>query len=139
MIANAAKAEMGKKAWRQMEKDGVIERVKPGDNTDWASALHLAPKPGPGGGVRPCSDFRALNQKTVLDSYELPMLKDFTKKIAGAKFFSKVDLRSAFFNLPIWPPHKHKTTTLDPWGGDLRVQSTSVRSFQWTGLLAEDA
>ena len=115
LIANEAKAAAGKAAWDQMAKDGVIERVKPGDNTDWASPLHLANKPG--GGVRPCSDFRDLNSKTIVDSYELPMLKDFTKKISGAKHFSKVDLRSAFFNLPIWPPHKHKTTTLDPWGG----------------------
>ena len=115
LIANAEKAEKGRKAWQKMERDGVIERVKPGDNTDWTSALHLADKPG--GGVRPCSDFRLLNLKTILDAYELPMLKDFTGKISGSRFFSKVDLRSAFFNVPIWPQHKHKTTTLDPWGG----------------------
>ena len=79
MIANKAKAAEGKRIWQQMERDGVIERIKPGDNTDWASALHLADKPG--GGVRPCSDFRELNKKTILDSYQLPILRDFTNKI----------------------------------------------------------
>ena len=28
-----------------------------------------------------------------------------------------MDLKSAFFNIPIFPPHKFKTTTVDPWGG----------------------
>ena len=69
------------------------------------------------GGVRPCSDFRALNKRTTTDSYPLPLLRDFTKKIHGSKHFSVIDLRSAFFNIPIWPPHRYLTTTLDPWGG----------------------
>ena len=98
-----------------MLKDGVIEEVKGGTQTDWTSSLHLANKAG--GGVRPCSDFRALNLKTVCDAFPLPLLKDFTAKIHGSKVFSVIDLRSAFFNIPIWPPHKHKTTTLTPWGG----------------------
>ena len=115
LIADRKKAAMGKEIWEQMERDGIIERVKPGANTDWTSALHLANKPG--GGVRPCSDFRALNKLTVLDSYNLPLIRDFSSKIYGAKVFSRVDLRSAFFNIPLWPGHKHKTTTLDPWGG----------------------
>ena len=53
-----------------MEEDGIIERVEAGSNTDWTSCLHLASKPG--GGVRPCSDFRALNAKTVPDAFPLP-------------------------------------------------------------------
>ena len=115
LIANAAKAAEGRRIWKQMEKDGVIERVKPNANTDWASALHLANKPG--GGVRPCTDFRDLNRKTVLEAYQLPLLRDFQSKIHGSTTFSRVDLKSAFFNIPIWPDHKFKTTTVDPWGG----------------------
>ena len=115
IIMDSAKAAAGKEAWEQMERDGVIERVKPGTNTDWSSALHLAPKAG--GGARPCTDFRALNAKTICDAHPLPLLKDFTSKIYGSRVFSVVDLRSAFFNVPIWPPHRHKTLTLSPWGG----------------------
>ena len=51
IIMNSAKAAAGKAAWEQMERDGVIERVQAGVNTDWTSALHLADKPG--GGARP--------------------------------------------------------------------------------------
>ena len=42
LIADAAKAAEGRWIWKQMEEDWVIERVNPGANTDWASALHLA-------------------------------------------------------------------------------------------------
>ena len=46
LIADAAKAAEGRWIWKQMEEGGFIERVSPGANTDWASALHLANKPG---------------------------------------------------------------------------------------------
>ena len=93
---DSAKAAAGKEAWDQMIKDGVVEKVKAGTNTDWSSALHLVPKPGPGGGVRPCSDFRALNEKTLTDAHPLPLLRDFTGKIHGAKVFS---VRSIFHRI----------------------------------------
>ena len=115
VLADKEKDRKGREAWDKMLRDGVIEEVQPGTNTDWSSPLHLANKPG--GGVRPCPDFRLLNAKTVTDSHPLPLFKDFTKNIHGAVIFSKVDLRSAFFNVPIWPPHKHKTLTLSPWRG----------------------
>ena len=115
IIADSEKAKKGKEIWDQMLKDGIIEKVEPGSNTDWSSALHLADKPG--GGVRPCTDFRLVNQRTITDAHPLPLLRDFTSQLHGAKVFSIVDLRSAFFNIPIWPPHKHKTLTLSPWGG----------------------
>ena len=128
ILANAKKNEMGKEVWEKMEADEIIEKVQPGSNTDWSSALHLADKPG--GGVRPCPDFRVLNTKTVTDAHPLPLLKDFTKNIHGATVFSKVDLRSAFFNIPIWRPHRHKTLTLSPWRGSLCVQQVAI----WPGV-----
>lgn len=95
-----------------MIDEGIVSPVSASSNTDWTSALHIVAKAG--GGARPCSDFRALNSKTLQDSYPLPLLKDFTSQIQGCKVFSKIDLRSSFFNIPIYPPHKHKTTTLSP-------------------------
>ena len=53
IVMDSAKAAAGKAAWEQMEKDGVIERVSPDTNTDWSSALHLAPKQGQGAGSGP--------------------------------------------------------------------------------------
>ena len=70
-----------------------------------------------GNGWRVCVDFRPINNKTKSDCYPLPKLKSFTHKLKGAKIFSKVDLRSAFWNVAIHPDSISKTTTLSPWGG----------------------
>ena len=83
---NSAKAAAGKAAWEQMERDGVIERVKAGTNTDFSSALHIVDKPG--GGARPCTDFRALNKMTVVDAHPLPLLKDLSARIHGSRIFT---------------------------------------------------
>ena len=113
---NRTKNELGKKAWNKMLKDGIISPVSASSNTDWTSNLTIANKPG--GGVRCCSDFRQLNLKTLtLDAYPLPLLKNFTEKIHGCTVFSKLDLKSSFWNIPIHPDCRHKTTTLSPWGG----------------------
>ena len=70
-----------------MLKDGIISPVSASSNTDWTSSLHLANKPG--GGVRPCTDFRALNEKTTQDNFPLPLLKDFQEKIADIDIAAK--------------------------------------------------
>ena len=74
IIANSAKAAMGKEKWDQMEQDGIIEKVKPGSNTDWSGALHLTDKPR--GRVRPCTDFRLVNQREIVDAHPLPLIWD---------------------------------------------------------------
>ena len=114
LMANSEKAIKGKEAWDQMERLGVVERVDPNAKTEWGSPLHLVPKPN--NGIRPCSDFRQLNSKTVPDSYPISSLKSFTKNLRGSKVFSKIDLFSAFHNVVIDTSDVPKTTTLTPWG-----------------------
>ncbi len=99
-----------------MIKMGVIERVHPSTLNEWSSPLHLVKKPGQKG-YRPCVDYRRINQVTKADCYPLPILKNFNKGIQGSKIFSKIDLRSAFFNLPIHEDSVKKTCVLSPWGG----------------------
>ena len=99
IIADSITAEKGKKAWDQMIQDGIVERVKAGTKLDWLSPLHIANKAG--GGARPCTDFRQLNKATVCDAYALPLFRDFTSQIGGCQYFSVIDLKSAFFNVPI--------------------------------------
>ena len=114
LLANSEKALKGKEAWDEMVRLGVVEKIEANANTDWASCLHLVPKPC--GAMRPCSDFRQLNSRTVDNAYPLPKLKSFTHKLKGSKIFSKIDLFSAFHNVLINPKDVKKTTTLTPWG-----------------------
>uniref|UniRef100_A0A673W8Q5 Gypsy retrotransposon integrase-like protein 1 n=1 Tax=Salmo trutta TaxID=8032 RepID=A0A673W8Q5_SALTR len=48
------------------------------------------------GGLRPCIDYRGLNAITVGFSYPLPLIATAVESFHGAKFFTKLDLRSAY-------------------------------------------
>ena len=48
------------------------------------------------GGLRPCIDYRALNDVTVKYRYPLPLVPSALEQLRGARCFTKLDLRSAY-------------------------------------------
>lgn len=46
--------------------------------------------------LRPCIDFRELNQITIKDKYSLPLISSVFNSIQEACIFSKLDLRNAY-------------------------------------------
>ena len=54
-------------------------------------------------GFRVCQDYRDINEGTVGDNYRLPLPEDLWDKVKGSTIFSKIDLRSGFFQLPMDP------------------------------------
>ncbi|KAL0152827.1 hypothetical protein M9458_051867, partial [Cirrhinus mrigala] len=48
------------------------------------------------GGLRPCNDYRALNDITVKYRYPLPLVPSALEQLRSARFFTKLDLRSAY-------------------------------------------
>uniref|UniRef100_A0A4W5K794 Gypsy retrotransposon integrase-like protein 1 n=1 Tax=Hucho hucho TaxID=62062 RepID=A0A4W5K794_9TELE len=48
------------------------------------------------GGLRPCIDYRGLNDITVKFRYPLPLVPAALEQLRKAKYFSKLDLRSAY-------------------------------------------
>ena len=48
------------------------------------------------GGLRPCINYRCLNVITVGFSYQLPLIATAVESFHGARFFTKLDLRSAY-------------------------------------------
>ncbi|CAL2271230.1 unnamed protein product [Prunus armeniaca] len=53
------------------------------------------------GTMRLCIDYRQLNKVTVRNRYPLPRSDDLFDQLKGAKYFSKIDLRSGYHQLRI--------------------------------------
>lgn len=46
--------------------------------------------------LRPCIDYRGLNEITICNRYPLPLMSSAFKLLHGAKLFTKLDLRNAY-------------------------------------------
>jgi len=49
------------------------------------------------GTIHFCIDFRKLNARTKKDAYAIPRVEDTLHILAGAKYFSKFDLKSGYW------------------------------------------
>ena len=90
-----AYAEEEKKAIEDLKAKGVIrDSVSP-----WASPIVLVSKKD--GGVRPCVDYRKVNELVKPDGFPLPRIQDCLDAVAGSKLFSTFDLTSGYFQIPL--------------------------------------
>jgi hypothetical protein len=63
----------------------------------------------PGGGLRLCVDYRALNALTRQDRYPLPLIRETLRNMAKARWLTKIDVRWAFHRLRIREGDEWKT------------------------------
>ena len=49
------------------------------------------------GSLRFCIDLRKLNSRAMKDAYTLPRIEETLDRLAGAKYFSKLDLKSGYW------------------------------------------
>ncbi|CAF1211156.1 unnamed protein product [Didymodactylos carnosus] len=76
-------------------------------NSPWAAPVVLVKKKD--GTPRFCIDYRLLNMHTKKDSYPLPNIRDMFDHLNGAKYYSKLDLKSGYHQIPIAEEDKPKT------------------------------
>ena len=79
-----------------------------------SSAVVLIPKPG--GGVRFAIDFRQLNKNILGYEYTLPSVHDTMASLEGSVYFSTLDVREAFWNVPLKEECRKYTAFRTPSG-----------------------
>ncbi|GMI64737.1 hypothetical protein HRI_000143000 [Hibiscus trionum] len=72
--------------------------IRPSSSPWGAPVLFVKKKDG---SMRMCIDYRKLNQSTVKNKYPLPRIDDLFEQLKGASVFSKIDLRSGYYQLKV--------------------------------------
>ena len=65
------------------------------------------------GSIRFCIDYRKLNQPRVKDAYAIPRIDGTLLLLAGAKYFSTLDLKSGYWQMELKEEDKAKTAFQD--------------------------
>ena len=102
--------EEAKRHLQQLLDKGVIQPSQ----SDYASPIVLVRKKS--GTLRLCVDYRQLNAKTRRDAYPLPRIEETLDALGGAKYFSTIDLASAYNQVEVEPADRHKTAFITPMG-----------------------
>ncbi|XP_048576473.1 uncharacterized protein LOC125558952 [Nematostella vectensis] len=81
---------------------------------DYASPIVLVRKKS--GTLRLCVDYRRLNAKSRREAYPLPRIDESLDALGGARYFSTIDLASAYNQVEVHPADRHKTAFTSPMG-----------------------
>ncbi|MGH2639958.1 MAG: reverse transcriptase domain-containing protein, partial [Rhabdochlamydiaceae bacterium] len=87
--------------------------IRPSKSPYGAPVLFVKKKDGT---MRMCVDYRDLNRITVRNRYPLPHLEELFDRLQGAKYFSKLDLRSGYHQVRIHPDDIQKTAFRTRYG-----------------------
>jgi hypothetical protein len=94
----------------QNKKNGRIRESK----SPAGAPILFVPKSD--GSLRLCVDYRGLNKVSVKNRYPLPLISEILDRLAGAKWFSKIDIKDAYYRIRIQEGDEWKTAFRTRYG-----------------------
>jgi len=95
-------------------KKMMVEGKSTDSESPYGAPILFVPKPD--GGLRFCVDYRNLNKLTILNKYPLPLMDELRDRFAGAKVFTKLDLKDGYHLIRMRKGHEHKTAFRTRYG-----------------------
>lgn len=112
------KLEIEEQIGKLLEKNLIEESYSP-----FAAPVTLAFKKEDNKKTRLCIDFRDLNKIVVPQAQPFPLIEDLVTKTRNCKYFSTLDINSAFWSIPLKIEDRKKTAFV-----------TQEGHYQWTCL-----
>lgn len=101
-----------KEVVREMVEELLQNDIVRPSTSAYASPIVLVRKKT--GEFRLCIDYRALNKRTVKETYPMPLIDDQLDILAGHLYYTTLDLASGYYQIPIEEADKHKTAFVTP-------------------------
>ena len=98
---------------KQLEELLTAGFIRPSKSPFGAPILFVKKKDGT---MRLCIDYRALNNITIKNAYPLPRIDELFDRLQGARYFTKMDLRSGYHQIRIQPDDVEKTAFRTRYG-----------------------
>ena len=95
------------KAIKEMVNQDVIEEHPIDEPAPWVSCASIAPKPD--GAIRVTLDAKNVNKAILSTNHPIPRQEDIKAKLSGARVFSKLDFKSAYWQLELHPESRFVT------------------------------
>ena len=92
-------------------RQGLIET----SSSPWSAAIVCARRKG--GRLRLAIDYRALNAKSIpCSQHPIPRIDDLLDRLGEATFFTTLDLKSGYHQMPVRKEDRELTSFVVPWG-----------------------
>lgn len=99
------------KITNELMEQGVIRK----SNSEYSSPIVLVPKKNDSS-LRMCIDYRQLNKITLRDNFPLPLIEDQLDQLKDKRYFTLLDLKSAFHHLTVEESSVKYTSFVTPMG-----------------------
>jgi len=91
-------------ALKNLEDNKIIRKCESAWNTPMVCVWKKEKKD-----IRLCLDFRSLNKITERKAFPMPNIEEMLDSLKGSKFFSTIDLGSAYYQIELEPESQEKT------------------------------